>query len=122
MCPSYPVPSSALRSIIVTAETSMQREIKGFLSACIAESDKPKEKRKSRTHNAMHMDQSQLDVERGIFSLGITSLGGGNTGGGRFSASAGFASRANIVELPSGMLWSICWKKKMPKFYCCLLT
>ena len=70
MCPSYPVPASALHSLLVNAETAMQREIKGFISACIAESDKPKDKRNSRRHN-MSMDQSQLDVERGIFSLGI---------------------------------------------------
>lgn len=99
MCPSYPVPSSALYSVIVAAETAMQNEIKGFLSACIAESDKPKDKRKNR-YNAMHMDQSQLDVERGVFSLGISSLGRDGVGG-RFSAAAGFSSRANIVELPS---------------------
>ncbi len=78
----------------------MQNEIKGFLSACIAESDKPKDKRKNRLHNAMNMDQSQLDVERGVFSLGISALGRDGSGG-RFSAAAGFSSRANIVELPS---------------------
>mmetsp|Transcript_11811 Transcript_11811/g.24910 ORF Transcript_11811/g.24910 Transcript_11811/m.24910 type:complete len:1226 (+) Transcript_11811:62-3739(+) len=99
MCPSYPVPSSALYSVIVAAETAMQNEIKSFLSACIAESDKPKDKRKNR-YNAMHMDQSQLDVERGVFSLGISSLGRDGVVG-RFSAAAGFSSRANIVELPS---------------------
>jgi hypothetical protein len=98
ICPSYPQPSSAMHSIIVTAETSMQREIKGFLSACIAESDKPKDKRKSRAYNAMNMDQSQLDVERGIFSLGITSSLGG--AGGELGWKKA-TTRANIVELPA---------------------
>ena len=51
MCPSYPVPASALHSLLVNAETAMQREIKGFISACIAESDKPKDKRNSRRHH-----------------------------------------------------------------------
>lgn len=77
----------------------MQREIKGFLSACIAESDKPKDKRKSRSYNAMHMDQSQLDVERGIFSLGITSSLGGASG--ELGLLAKATTRANIVELPA---------------------
>jgi len=99
MCPSYPVPASALHSLLVNAETAMQREIKGFISACIAESDKPKDKRNSRRHN-MSMDQSQLDVERGIFSLGIH---GGNPEEG---VSWKKVSRANIVELPSGQFVS----------------
>lgn len=76
----------------------MQREIKLFISACIAESDKPKDKRKaSRMHNAINMDQSQLDVERGIFSLGITSS---MMGGGPSSMNGWKKSRANIVDLP----------------------
>lgn len=99
MCPSYPVPSSALYTLLVNAETAMQREIKGFISACIAESDKPKDSRKSRRHN-MNMDQAQLDVERGIFSLGIH--GGRLEEGGSWKK----ASRANIVELPSGQFVS----------------
>ncbi len=74
----------------------MQREIKLFISACIAESDKPKDKRR-RMHNTMHMDQSQLDVEQGIFSLGITSTG---LGGGTTSMDGWKKSRANIVGLP----------------------
>ena len=97
LCPSYPQPSSALHSIIVAAETAMQREIKGFLSACIAESDKDKRKGNSNSrssyHPAMNLDQSQMDVERGIFSLGIhasTELGWTKA-----------ATRANIVELPA---------------------
>lgn len=76
----------------------MQREIKGFIAACIAESDKPKDKRKARSYNAMNMDQSQLDVERGIFSLGISSSvegAGGELGWKKATA------RANIVELPA---------------------
>ncbi|KAL7480777.1 hypothetical protein ACHAW6_006438 [Cyclotella cf. meneghiniana] len=98
MCPSYPVPSSALHSILVRAETAMQHEIKGFLSACLAESDKPKDKRKSRSYNAMNMDQSQLDIERGIFSLGITSSLGGVGGELGWKKAT---TRANIVELPA---------------------
>ena len=98
MCPSYPEPPSALHSTIMAAETAMQREIKGFLSACIAESDKPKDKRKSRSYNAMNMDQSQLDVERGIFSLGISSSSGG--AGGELGWKKA-TTRANIVELPA---------------------
>lgn len=98
LCPSYPDPSSALHSIIITAETTMQREIKGFLSACIAESDKPKDKRKSRAYNAMNMDQSPMDVERGIFSLGISSSVGG--AGGELGWKKA-TTRANIVELPA---------------------
>ena len=96
MCPSYPVPSSALHTVLVNAELAMQREIKLFISACIAESDKPKDKRKSQ--NRMHhaMDQSQLDVEQGIFSLGITSSLGGNPMG----VEGWKKSRANIVDLP----------------------
>lgn len=74
----------------------MQREIKGFLSACIAESDQPKDKRKSRSYNTMNMDQS-TDVERGIFSLGISSsLGAGGELGWKKAT-----TRANIVELPA---------------------
>ncbi|KAL7541642.1 hypothetical protein ACHAXR_011102 [Thalassiosira sp. AJA248-18] len=97
MCPSYPIPSSALYTVLVNAELAMQREIKLFISACIAESDKPKDKRKqARLHNAMHMDQSQLDVESGIFSLGITSSLGGNPMG----VDGWKKSRANIVDLP----------------------
>ncbi len=96
MCPSYPIPSSALHSVIVNAELAMQREIKLFISACIAESDKPKDKRR-RMHNGMSMDQSQLDVESGIFSLGITSSA---LGGGPSSMNGWKKSRANIVDLP----------------------
>jgi hypothetical protein len=76
----------------------MQREIKGFLSACIAESDKPKDKRKTRSYNAMNMDQSQLDMERGIFSLGISSSMGGLGGELGWKKAT---TRANIVELPA---------------------
>jgi hypothetical protein len=76
----------------------MQSEIKGFLSACIAESDKPKDKRKSRSYNAMNLDQSQLDVERGIFSLGIASSVGGMGGEAGWKKAT---TRANIVELPA---------------------
>lgn len=93
MCPSYPDPSFALHSIIITAETAIQREIKGFLSACIAESDQPKAKRKPRSY----MDQS-TDVERGIFSLGISSSLGG--AGGELGWKKA-TTRANIVELPA---------------------
>lgn len=97
MCPSYPIPSSALNTLLLNAELAMQREIKSFISACIAESDKPKDKRKqARLHNAIHMDQSQLDVESGIFSLGITSSLGGNSMG----VDGWKKSRANIVDLP----------------------
>eukprot|EP01082_Thalassiosira_pseudonana_P006929 g15028.t1 g15028 contig21:392906-399472(-) len=98
MCPSYPVPESALHSVLVTAERVMQSEIKGFLSACIAESDKPKDKRKSRSYNAMNLDQSQSDVERGIFSLGIASSVGGMGGEAGWKKAT---TRANIVELPA---------------------
>ena len=98
MCPSYPIPSSALHTVIVNAELAMQREIKGFVSACIAESDKPKDKRKARNAAMNIMDQSQLDVEQGIFSLGITgSLGGGM---GVTGVDGWNKSRANIFELP----------------------
>ena len=96
MCPSYPIPSSALIAVLVNAELAMQREIKLFISACIAESDKPKDKRR-RMHNGMSMDQSQLDVESGIFSLGITSSA---LGGGPSSMNGWKKSRANIVDLP----------------------
>ena len=75
----------------------MQREIKLFISACIAESDKPKDKRKRTTlHHAMHADQAALDAEVGIFSLGITSALGGNSMG----ADGWKKSRANMTDLP----------------------
>lgn len=100
MCPSYPVPSSALHGALVNAELAMQREIKGFISACIAESaDKSKREKskRDRMFNAMIIgNQSQLDVERGIFSLGITT-GVGGTGMG---VEGWKKSRANIAELP----------------------
>jgi hypothetical protein len=96
MCPSYPIPSSALYMVLVNAELAMQREIKLFISACIAESDKPKDKRR-RTNNGMSIDQSQIDVESGIFSLGITSSA---LGSGPSSMDGWKKSRANIVDLP----------------------
>ncbi len=96
MCPSYPTPSSALYTVLANAELAMQREIKLFISACIAESDKPKDKRR-QMHNGMSVDQSQLDVESCIFSLGITSLA---LGGGPSSVDGWKKSRANIVDLP----------------------
>lgn len=97
ICPSYPVPSAALYPVLVNVELAMQREIKLFVSACIAESgDKVKDKRR-RMQNAATMEQSQLDVEVGIFSLGITSTG---LGGGTTSMDGWKKSRANIVGLP----------------------
>lgn len=74
----------------------MQREVKLFVSACIAESDKPKDKR-HRSRNAINIDSSQLDAESGIFSLGInpSSLGGGSSSIDRWKK-----SKANIVDLP----------------------
>ena len=75
----------------------MQREIKSFISACIAETgDKLKDKRR-RMQNAANMDQSYLDVEVGIFSLGITSS---SLGGGQTSMDGWKKSRANIADLP----------------------
>lgn len=105
MCPSYPIPSAALHTILVNAELAMQREIKSFISACIAESDKPKDKRRSlhsaRMMNNMMMDQNQLDAEQGIFSLGITTTASNSLGGGNPLGFEGWKkSRANIVELP----------------------
>ena len=41
LCPSYPIPSSALHTVLLNAELAMQREIKLFVSACIAESVEP---------------------------------------------------------------------------------
>ena len=73
----------------------MQREVKLFVSACIAESDKPKDKRRQMRHGVM--DQTQIDVESGIFSLGITSSA---SGGGPSSLDGWKKSRANIVNLP----------------------
>ena len=76
----------------------MQREIKLFISACIAETgDKVKDKRR-RMQNAASMDQSSnLDVEVGIFSLGMTST---SLAGGQTSMDGWKKSRANIVDLP----------------------
>ena len=72
-------------------------EIKSFISACIAETgDKLKDKRR-RMQNAANMDQSNLDVEVGIFSLGITSS---SLGGGQTSMDGWKKSRANIADLP----------------------
>lgn len=98
ICPSYPVPSSALYQLLVSAELAMQREIKLFISACIAETgDKVKDKRR-RMQNAASMDQSSnLDVEVGIFSLGMTST---SLAGGQTSMDGWKKSRANIVDLP----------------------
>ena len=113
-CPSYPVPSSALRSVLVQAESAMQREVKGFIAACIAEGPKDKSRKKGggpgRGGQMSVMDPSQLDVERGIFSLGITSGAGGGLGhpgvlGG--SGSDGWKKgRLNIAELPAGQFVS----------------
>jgi len=82
--------------LLDNVELAMQREIKGFICACIAESDKPKDKRKQA--RMAIMDQSQ-DIEQGIFSLGITTLGGGGMGG-SMGAEGWKKSRANIAELP----------------------
>lgn len=73
----------------------MQREIKLFISACIAESDKPKDLRRQMRNRGM--DQTQIDVESGIFSLGITSS---LLGGGPSSMEGWKKSRANVVDLP----------------------
>lgn len=90
------MPTSALHTLLDNVELAMQREIKGFICACIAESDKPKDKRKQA--RMAIMDQSQ-DIEQGIFSLGITTLGGGGMGG-SMGAEGWKKSRANIAELP----------------------
>lgn len=97
----------------------MQREVKGFIAACIAEGPKDKSRKKGAGpggrggHGSAIMDPGHLDVERGIFSLGITSGPGGIGGGsglGRPGASGGpdgwKKGRLNVAELPAGQFVS----------------
>lgn len=100
----------------------MQREVKGFIAACIAEGPGDKSRKGkgggagSRGQTSV-MDPGQLDVERGIFSLGIASgSGAGGSVGGGFgrpgmmggSGPDGWKrqGRVNIAELPAGQFVS----------------
>jgi len=87
--PSYPTPSSALHSVLVTAQVTMQREIKGFIYGCLDQAKTPSSSfQKNRMVTPLVvpsiMDSSISNrgaramtagagVEQGIFSLGIIS-------------------------------------------------
>lgn len=90
----YADPSSAMHSVIQTADGIIQREVKSFLEACLNESE---------TDAFMYdgiADEGRgvSSHERGIFSLGIIA----DTSSKKDSRSATtIASRANIMELTS---------------------
>eukprot|EP00957_Ditylum_brightwellii_P137926 10515258-Ditylum_brightwellii.AAC.1 len=74
--PSYRVKESALHSVLATADKLMQREIKGFLKACVDDSESAKGRSILAHLNGPSQERSNStgrDVsshERGIFSLG----------------------------------------------------
>jgi hypothetical protein len=89
--PSYPIPSSAMHSVLVAAYDIMQREIKDFLRACLFETEKSSE-------DANDANAGISSHERGFFSLGITSDSSTKDSG--YGSLA--ASRARNMELPAG--------------------
>ena len=89
--PSYPIPSSAMHSVLVAAYDIMQREIKDFLRACLFETEKSSE-------DANDANAGISSHERGFFSLGITSDSSKKDSG--YGSLA--ASRARNMELPAG--------------------
>jgi len=75
LTPSYETASSALQSIIVSADSLMQKEIKDFLKACLYPSEAPTSN-KGNTSAILGAIDTSRDVHshnREIFSLGIIS-------------------------------------------------
>lgn len=115
-CPSYSDPKSALFPILVQAQTTMQREIKIFLGACLKESDafnlarglldsigEPdmgNSSNQQRNNAGNDAGRNVPSHERGLFSLGIV---GDVSGKGKDSQSLASlaASRASVAELMS---------------------
>uniref|UniRef100_A0A7S4S8A6 Exocyst complex component Sec8 n=2 Tax=Ditylum brightwellii TaxID=49249 RepID=A0A7S4S8A6_9STRA len=106
--PSYRVKESALHSVLASADKLMQREIKGFLKACVDDSESAKGRSILAHLNGPSQERSNStgrDVsshERGIFSLGVINDASLKRGDSAQEAAANLAaSRANILELPA---------------------
>jgi len=89
----YADPSSALHSVLQTADGIIQREVKSFLEACLNENEAD-----AFMYDGIEEGRGVSSHERGIFSLGIIT----DTSNKKDSRSATtIASRANIMELTS---------------------
>lgn len=87
----YSDPSSAMHSVLEAADTFVQQEVKGFLEACLNESEDD-----NFMYDGMADEGRGVSShERGIFSLGIIT----DTSSKTDSRSANVTSRANIMEL-----------------------
>ena len=90
----YADPSSALHSVLQTADGIIQREVKSFLEACLNENEADA----FMYDGIAEEGRGVSSHERGIFSLGIIT----DTSNKKDSRSATtIASRANIMELTS---------------------
>lgn len=112
--PSYTTPSSALHSALVSAAVTMQREMKGFLHACLDEDKKHSLSQDGRIVTPAMMDGNlpQRDSrpmtaasnisanEQGIFSLGIISDASlASSVREKFAQNVSLASRSSAMKM-----------------------
>jgi len=118
--PSYSSPSSAIHSVLVAAQVTMQREIKGFLSACLNESEDTTSALFQGDHRIVtpSMMDAGLPInparpmtagsrglsshEQGIFSLGIVSdstLSSASSMRERYAQNLSLASRSTAMRM-----------------------
>mmetsp|Transcript_13089 Transcript_13089/g.18732 ORF Transcript_13089/g.18732 Transcript_13089/m.18732 type:complete len:1050 (-) Transcript_13089:1398-4547(-) len=113
--PSYSTPSSALHSVLVAAHTTMQREIKEYVKACLNEDEElassfanskmvtPSMMDSTVSNRKISSGLVDIDIpeqERGIFSLGIISDASlASSVREKYAQSLSSASRSNAMQM-----------------------